>query len=154
MSHHTWLCFSGYQTVSVDGPQPQYPHPKYKDPRTPAHSSRCPGHHCWCACLGSSEAQMNLCGLPHDCPVPTKLFAKDSHSFSLARTRCFLLCCAKNWLALSRECGAQPKSAHSLPCVNEDQKTMEAPKLTHLPAVDNLLVENPKFIADSIAICS
>ena len=97
---------------------------------------------------------MNLCGFPHDCPALTKLFAKDSHSFSLARAGCVLWCCAKNWLALSRECGAQPKSAHSLPCANEDQKTMETPKLTHLPAVDNLLVENPKFIADSIAICS
>lgn len=46
------------------------------------------------------------------------------------------------------------KSAHSLPCVNGDWKTMETPKLTHLPAIDNLLVENPKFIADSIAIGS
>jgi hypothetical protein len=38
--------------------------------------------------------------------------------------------------------------------MNEDWKTTVKPKVTHLPAIDNLLVENPKFISDSIAVCS
>lgn len=46
------------------------------------------------------------------------------------------------------------KNAHSLPWMNEDWKTMDTPKVTYLPAIDNLLVENPKFIADSIAVGS
>lgn len=95
---------------------------------------------------------------PHDFPVTIKkLFAKDSHRISLARADCFLLCCAKNWLVLPRSVEhsqMNSKSTHSLLYMNEDWKTMETPKITHLPAIDNLLVENPKFIADSVAICS
>ena len=35
----------------------------------------------------------------------------------------------------------------------EGHKRVEGENHTHLPAIDNLLVENPKLIADPIAVC-